>query len=127
MIGDFKSKGHKYKGWLDTVPKSKNLSITKPKDKEILYTDIGKNKKEIRVSGTLIKADKFKDHYLLIVVRTDRDYPQVMGRVKKNWSFSGCTLGGVDHEIYSVLVDKKDKPIFRSEIVRVRLIQSQDS
>lgn len=60
---------------------------------------------------------------ILVIIRTDRDYPQALGVPQGNgrWSFSGCTLGGVDHLIYAVLVDENDQPIFRSKVVNVRL------
>lgn len=49
---------------------------------------------------------------MLLIIRTERDYPQALGKIKKDgkWNFSGCTFGGVDHQIYAVLVGKKDKP-----------------
>ena len=72
------------------------------------------------MSGS-IKSDK--NSKVLVVVRTDRDYPQALGKVLKDgkWSFDGCTLGGVDHQIYAVLMDKYDNPVVRSKFISVRL------
>jgi len=124
MIGDFKTKGHSYKGWLEKAKEKSDLKITNPNNKKIFYTALGGNKSVIKISGTLKNAEKFKDHFILVVIRTDRDYPQVIGKARRKWSFSGCTLGGVDHDIYAVLIDQKDKPKFRSKVIQVRLIQS---
>jgi len=59
----------------------------------------------------------------LIIIRTDRDYPQALGDPKKNGNFifTGCTLGGVDHQVYAVLIDDNDIPLIRSSVVTVRL------
>lgn len=119
-IGDFRSSDLNYKGWLETVKESDQIKITTPVNDETLLTDLGKSKKEITVSGLVEKNKKGR---ILVVIRTDRDYPQALGRVRKDgkWRFSGCTLGGVDHQIYAVLVDKEDRPIVRSKIINVRL------
>lgn len=119
-IGDFRSPDLDYKGWLETVKESNQIIITEPANNKTFFTDLGKSKKEITVSG-LIKGKK--EGKVLVVIRTDRDYPQALGAIQRDgkWSFSGCTLGGVDHQVYAVLVNEKDKPIIRSKIVNVRL------
>ena len=119
-IGDFRSPDLNYKGWLEMVKESDEIEIIKPANNKTFFTDLGKSKKEIIVAG--IVKDK-QEGKVLVVIRTDRDYPQALGKVGRDgrWSFSGCTLGGVDHQIYAVLVDRKDKPIIRSKVVNVRL------
>ena len=119
-IGDFRSPDLNYKGWLETVKESSQVRITSPDNDETFLTDLGKSKKEITVSG-LVKGKK--KARIIIVIRTDRDYPQALGRANKDgkWSFSGCTLGGVDHQIYAVVIDNRDKPLFRSKTIDVRL------
>lgn len=119
-IGDFRSPDLNYKGWLETVKESDKIIISTPVNNKTLLTDLGKSKKEITVSGLVKGSKKGK---ILVVIRTDRDYPQASGKVLKggNWSFTGCTLGGVDHQIYAVLMGKDDKPIVRSGIINIRL------
>lgn len=119
-IGDFRSPDLEYKGWLETVRESDQIKIIKPVNNETFFTDLGKNKKEITVSG-VVKGKR--ERKVLVIIRTDRDYPQALGTIKRDgkWSFSGCTLGGVDHQLYAVLVDERDKPITRSKVVDVRL------
>lgn len=119
-IGDFRSPDLNYKGWLETVEESDQIKITQPVNNKTFFTDLGKSKKEITISGL---ARGKKEGKVLVVIRTDRDYPQALGKVNKDgkWSFSGCTLGGVDHQIYAVLVDERDRPIIRSKVVSVRL------
>lgn len=120
-VGDFRSPDLNYKkGWLETVKESDEITITTPVNNETFMTDLGKSKKEITVSGIIKTSKKGK---ILVVIRTDRDYPQALGKVNKSgkWNFSGCTLGGVDHQIYAVLVDKDDKLIVRSGIINIRL------
>ena len=118
-VGDFRAPDLHYKGWLEKVKGSDKLKIIKPYEGEIFFTDLGASKKEIIVSG-VVKNRKGK---ALIIIRTDRDYPQALVTPKKDgkWSASGCTLGGVDHQIYAVLVDEKDEPLARSAVVNVRL------
>ncbi len=119
-IGDFRSPDLNYKGWLETVKESDKVSITTPVNNEAFLTDLGKSKKEITVSGLVENKKKVR---ILVIVRTDRDYPQALGVARKDgkWSFSGCTLGGVDHQIYAVVIDDRDEPLFRSKIINVRL------
>lgn len=119
-VGQFRSPNLHYSGWLEQVKESSDISILSPKDGEIFFTELGASKKEISVSGFLNSKRNGK---ILVIVRTDRDYPQALGLAKKDggWEFSGITLGGVDHQIYAVLVDKQDKPIIRSNVVNVRL------
>lgn len=120
VVGDFRSSDINYKGWLELVEKSNQLRITSPVNNKTFHTDLGKSKKEITVSGLVEGSRKGR---VLVVFRTDRDYPQALGKVGKDgkWSFSGCSLGGVDHQIYVVLIDKEDRPIIRSKIINVRL------
>jgi len=120
VFGDLRSPDLNYKGWLETVKESCEVEINFPTDGQTFFTDLGKSKKEITVSGS-IKSDK--NSKVLVVVRTDRDYPQALGKVLKDgkWSFDGCTLGGVDHQIYAVLMDKYDNPVVRSKFISVRL------
>lgn len=119
-IGDFRSPDLNYKGWLETVKESNEVKINLPVNGQTFFTDLGKSKKEITVSGVVEDSRK---GIILVVIRTDRDYPQALGKVLNGgkWSFTGCTLGGVDHQIYAVLVDKDDKPIVRSGIINIRL------
>lgn len=119
-IGDFRSPNLNYKGWLEIVKESNDIKIEFPVNNQIFFTDLGKSKKEIKVSGVVKDGRKGK---ILVVIRTDRDYFQALGKAIKcgKWSFAGCTLGGVDHQIYVVLVDEDDKPIIRSEIINIRL------
>ena len=119
-IGDFRSPDLNYKGWLATVKESDEVEIDYPVNNQTFFTNLGESKREIAVSGSIKGGEEGK---ILIVVRTDRDYPQALGKVSKNgkWSFTGITLGGVDHQIYAVLVGRDDKPIARSGIVNVRL------
>jgi len=119
-IGDFRSPDLNYKGWLETVKESDEVKIDNPVNNQTLSTNLGESKREIAVSGSVRGGEKGK---ILVVVRTDRDYPQALGKVLKGgkWSFTGCTLGGVDHQIYAVCLDKDDKPIVRSGIINVRL------
>ncbi|OGM16009.1 hypothetical protein A2V56_04580 [Candidatus Woesebacteria bacterium RBG_19FT_COMBO_42_9] len=119
-IGDFRSPDLSYKGWLESVKESAEVKIDSPVNNQSFFTDLGKSKKEIIVSGVVEDSRRGK---ILIVIRTDRDYPQALGKALKDgkWNFTGCTLGGVDHQIYAVLVDKNDKPIVRSRIINVRL------
>ena len=119
-IGDFRSANLNYKGWLETVKESSEVTINYPANNQTFLTGLGKSKKEITVSGSAKSGQKGK---ILVVVRSDRDYPQALGKVPKSgkWSFTGCTLGGVDHQIYAVVVDKDDKPIVRSAIINIRL------
>lgn len=95
-IRDFRSPDFNYKGWVEAVKESDQVKITTPVNNKTFFTDVGKNKKEITVSG-LIEGDK--KERVLVIIRTDRDYPQALGKIEKNgkWSFSGCFLGGVDH------------------------------
>lgn len=119
-VGQFRSPNRHYTGWLEKVTASSDLSILSPKVGEIFFTELGASKKEIIVRGFLSPKRTGK---ILVIVRTDRDYPQALGLAKKDgsWEFSGNTLGGVDHQIYAVLVDNQDKPIIRSKVVNVRL------
>lgn len=119
-IGDFRSPNLHYKGWLETVRESNQIEIADPSAGKTFFTDLGKSKKEITVGGLLRGGKKGK---ALVIIRTDRDYPQAIDRPRSagKWSFPACTLGGVDHQIYAVLVDENDAPIFRSKIVNVRL------
>ena len=119
-IGDFRSPDLNYKGWLESVKESDQIRITTPTNNKTFLTDLGKSKKEIIVSGLVESKKKAR---ILVIVRTDRDYPQALGVVKKDgkWSFSGCTLGGVDHQIYAVVIGDRDKPLFRSKTINVRL------
>ncbi|MBI4057951.1 hypothetical protein HY405_01365 [Candidatus Microgenomates bacterium] len=118
-VGDFRAPDLHYKGWLEKVQESDDLTIIKPAEGEVFFTNLGASKKEITVSG-VIKNRKGK---VLVIIRTDRDYPQALIPSKRDdtWNASGCTLGGVDHQIYAVLVDGKDTPLIRSTVVNVRL------
>lgn len=119
-IGDFRSPDLDYKGWLELVKESSLIKINSPANNETFFTDLGKSKKEITISGFIRNNKKGK---ILVIIRTDRDYPQALGEADDNgkWSFPGCTLGGVDHQIYAVVVNSKDKPLFRSKVITVRL------
>ncbi len=119
-VGDFRSPDLHYKGWLEELKESTDLKIREPHDGEVFHTSLGESKKEITVSGQISNKTLEK---ILIIVRTDRDYPQALGLPNEDgsWEFSGCTLGGVDHLIYAVLVDGGDEPVLRSKVVRVRL------
>ncbi len=92
-IGDFRSPNLEYKGWLEAVSEGDQVRITSPADKEVFITEPGKSKKEITVSGEVKGGGREK---VMVVIRTDRDYPQALGEAKEDgtWSFSGCTLGG---------------------------------
>lgn len=118
-IGDFRVGENT--GWLEEVSESNKLNITKPADNQIFYIKSGNNKKSITVSGVLQSSSG----KVLVIIRTDRDYPKALCIPKKDGSFevSECTLGGVDHQIYAVLVDNQDQPILRSKVINVRLIQ----
>lgn len=120
-IGDFRASDH-YQGWLEKVKESDLIKILNPKDKTVFTTEPGANKKEIKVSGTLEAKQKGK---VMVIIRTDRDYPQAIGEAKQGkWELYGCTLGGVDHLIYAVFIDENDKPLFRSKTINIRLEQS---
>lgn len=108
------------KAGLDTVQESDDLKISDPKQNQTFLTELGKSKKEITVTGSINNSLKGK---ILVIVKTDWDYPQALGKAEKDghWSFSGVTLGGVDHLIYAVLVDQNDSPVFRSQAIKVRL------
>lgn len=117
-VGDFRSPDLDYKGWIEVVSESNKIGINKPSPQAVFFVPLGASKKEITVSG-FARGAKGK---ILIVIRTDRDYPQALVTPKQGkWKATGCTLGGVDHLIYAVLVDGKDKPIIRSRVVKVRL------
>ena len=50
-IGDFRSPDLKYKGWSETVKESNEVKINFPVNNRVFFTDLGKSKKEIKVSG----------------------------------------------------------------------------
>jgi len=120
MIGDFRSPDLHYTGWLEQVTETNELRIVSPKHRSVFLSALGANKKEIIVEGTVSKGTIGK---ILVIVRTDRDYPQALGKAHTDgtWSFSGIDLGGVDHQLYAVLVDENDTPLYRSSVITVRL------
>lgn len=120
MVGDFRSPDLHYTGWLENVVESTVVRIINPTDTTVFLTDLGANKKEITVSGTVPAGTAGK---IVVIARTDRDYPQAFGKPHPDgtWSFSGIDLGGVDHQIYAVLVDDNDKPLSRSQVIQLRL------
>ena len=120
-IGDFRVGGpNEIKGWLKLSKESDSLQIISPKDGQTFFTEPGASKKNITVKGVLKTSHKGK---VLLVVRTDRDYPKALVKLKADgsWSLTNCDLGGVDHQIYALLIDENDKPILRSKVVTVRL------
>ena len=102
---------------------SNELKISEPKEGKIFYPDKGEETRLISVKGVLSKKEVGKGRKILVVIRTDRNYPQALGLAKEKWEFPECRLGGVDHQIFAVLLDFEDNPIFRSKSVRVRLIR----
>lgn len=119
-VDKFRSTYPNYKGWLEKVVESNLIKITKPKNGSVFQSKGKRKEKDIVVAGTLGDNKKGK---ILVIIRSDIDYPQALGKVDKNgnWSFPGCRLGSVDHQIYAVFVNDNDKPLFRSKVVNVRL------
>lgn len=109
-----------------TVPVSDKLVITYPADGQIFRTPIGGNTKLITVSGKLDLSEIKEGRKLLIVFRTDKDYPQSMFEPPSSgiWSVPRNRLGGADHRVFAVLLDYDDESIFRSVAVSVRLIRN---
>lgn len=108
---------------MGNIPLRKDLKITRPSEEETFFPDKGEQTKLITVKGTLKRTQVGKGRKILVIIRTDRNYPQALGLAKKNWEFSECRLGGVDHEIYAVLLDFEDRPLFKSKSVNVRLLR----
>lgn len=71
-VGDFRSPDSNSKGWLEIVKQNRQVKINYPVNKQTFLTNFGESKKEITVSGA-VKGKKGK---ILVVIRTDRDYPQ---------------------------------------------------
>lgn len=120
MVGDFRAPDLHYTGWLEHVSENQALQITNPVEGTVFFTDLGANKKEITVIGTLPKQTVGK---ILVIVRSDRDYPQALGKPRADgtWIFSGIDLGGVDLQLYAVLVADNDIPLYRSPVITIRL------
>lgn len=103
------------------IPVSEKLIIKEPKEGAVFSPDKNEQTRLICVRGILDKTEIGKGRKLLVVIRTDRDYPQALALAKEKWEFSECRLGGIDHEILAVLLDFEDKPILKSKPVKVRL------
>lgn len=110
----------------DTVPVSNKLVITEPMTGTVFKTRPGGNTRLITVTGKLHPSEIREGRKLLIVIRTDKDYPQSMFEPPSNgiWRAPRNRLGGVDHRVFAVLLDYDDEPIFRSAAVSVRLMRS---
>ncbi len=107
--------------FLENAPVSKKLVIKEPKEGAVFSPDKDEQTRLICVKGTLDKSEIGKGRKLLVIIRTDKDYPQALTLAREKWEFPECRLGGVDHKIVAVLLDFEDKPILKSKFVKVRL------
>ncbi|MGH8651211.1 MAG: hypothetical protein ACREUI_00315 [Burkholderiales bacterium] len=110
----------------DTMPVSNKLVITEPVEGAVFKTRLGGNTRLITVAGNLQPSEIRDGRKLIVVIRTDKDYPQSMFEPPSNgmWHVPRNRLGGVDHRVFAVLLDYDDEPIFRSATVSVRLIRT---
>ncbi len=109
------------KEFLKDTPISEKLVIKEPKEGVIFSPDKNEQTRLICVKGTLDKKEVGKGRKLLVIIRTDRNYPQGLVSAKEKWEFPECRLGGVDHEIFVILLDFEDRSILKSRSVKVRL------
>lgn len=110
----------------DKAPTSNRLVITEPANGAVFRTRPGQSTLLIKVAGKLSPAEVKDGRKLLVVIRTDKDYPQSMFEPPSTgiWNVPRNRLGGVDHQIFAVLLDYNDEPIYRSHTVTVRLLRT---
>lgn len=109
----------------DSVPASEKLVITQPAEGSIFRTPPGENTFLVKVSGKLDPSEVKQGRKLLVIIRTDKDYPQGLFEPPPDgiWQVPRNRLGGVYHRIFAVLLDYDGEPIFRSATVSVTLMR----
>src|SRR3989338_1167926 len=88
----------------NTVPTSDRLVITEPANGTVFRTRPSQSTLLITVAGKLSPSEVKDGRKLLVVIHTDKDYPQSMFEPPSTgiWQVTRNRLGGVDHRVFAI-------------------------